>query len=123
MDLLSTAFALLTLCACGFLTWQSHVNAEDARDSCDELRAARALLKSNQLAMDNFHLQLRRLNGRVNEVRGKMRAQLVQDAPEDGLDDYRNDYRPPDPQAMQLDPELAAELALQNAPAVSPGKS
>jgi hypothetical protein len=117
MDVLSTGFAVLALLAAGFLTWQCNSYAKDARAAALELRKSQGTLHAQGLSIANLALQHRRLNGRVNAMKASPRyVEDDDDAPE--RDTRTIDAFP----ANGLDPDLAAELALQNAPAVSPGK-
>lgn len=110
MDVLSTAFALFALCACGFLAWQAHGFARDARDAARELQKSQGKIAANALTLDAHHAHLRRLEGRIAQMKQGPRRAVI-----DG------EIELPDPNG-ELDPELAAEIALQRAPAVSPGK-
>lgn len=117
MDVLSTAFALFALCACGFLAWQAHGFSRDARDAARELQKSQGKIASHTLTLDAHHAHLRRLEGRIAQMKQGRKP------PEEFVEG--RDYNVIDAPAVlngELDPELAAELALQSAPAVSPGK-
>lgn len=118
MELLSTGFALLALLAAGFLTWQCNGYARDARAAALELRKSQGTLHAQGLSLANLALQHRRLNGRVNAMKAGPR--YARDV--DELEQFEQVNAPPEGAPNGLDPELAAEIALQNAPAVSPGK-
>lgn len=108
MDVLSTAFALFALCACGFLAWQAHGFSRDARDAARDLQKSQGKIASHTLTLDAHHAHLRRLEGRIAQMKQGRKPDYVEiDAPP-----VLNG---------ELDPELAAELALQNAPPVRPG--
>jgi hypothetical protein len=117
MDVLSTGFAVLALLAAGFLTWQCNSYAKDARAAALELRKSQGTLHAQGLSIANLALQHRRLNGRVNAMKASNRY-----ATEADVDDFANEAASISTAVNGLDPDLAAELALQNAPAVSPGK-
>ena len=107
---LSTAFAVLTIVAGAFFVWQCHGYAADARDALRELKKSQGVIHSHTLTLDALHGHLRRLNGKVASMQPARRAPLDDDDPAQinlGAD---------------VDPAFAAELALQNAPAVAPGK-
>lgn len=114
MELLSTGFAFLALAACVFLTWQCNSYAREARDARNELQKSVGKLASHSLTLEDVQHQLRRLNGRVSQMK---------QGPRRAVDDY-DDLPREDPAAHlngDIDPALAAELALQSAPPVRPG--
>lgn len=87
------------------------LRAEDATDhTAKRLQESRGRLIATEKAVEELADSFRRLNGRVNAAMHRRR----------GGDD--NDLMPSgDAMREDLDPELAAQLALQRAPAASPG--
>ncbi len=111
---LSTAFALLVLFACAFLTWRAHQAAEDAKDAERSLSRTQGKLASHDLLLSALHTSVKRIDGKVGALQARLRAPVSSAAEGGDLPALADDG---------MDPELAAELALQRAPAASPGKS
>lgn len=126
MEFLSTGFALLILGACAFMLWRCHEYAEDAVDAMRSLSKSQGKLASHDLLLSALHQSVKRIDGKVGALQARLRAPLSSadgDADFPAHDEYSQRQRGIDrPNSGDVDPELAAELALQNAPAVSPGK-
>lgn len=108
-DVLSTVFALLSAAAAAFFAWSAREGAEDAGESRRELEGQ---VRAFKAAID----RISSVEGRLDRLAGRVYAQARKPQP---VDDEL-------PELVErgngvLDPELAAELALQRAPAVSPG--
>lgn len=112
MEFLSTGFALLILGACAFMLWRCHEYAEDAVDAMRSLSKSQGKLASHDLLLSALHQSIKRIDGKIGALQARLRAPV---SSADG------DVDLPAPDG-EVDPDLAAELALQNAPAVSPGK-
>lgn len=116
VGMLSTAFAVLALAACAVLAWLAYKFCDRAEEAAAELRASVGKVKSHELALDAHHQSIARINGKI--------GRLVRDGVIPPASRFAGE--PPDLAATEaalsaLDPEFAAELDLQRAPAASPG--
>jgi hypothetical protein len=117
--MLSTAFALfasllLALITLGatYVAYHAAKSAVDAHDKLErELRASRTL-REDVLALEG---RMNRLAGRVYAQVRRPREPVTVDAEPLGNGHYGVNFG-------EIDPDLAAELALQNAAPVAPGK-
>lgn len=113
LNVLFTAFALFAALAAGLFTWYTHTCTDRAIAARDELASGLRKLAALREEVETLHKRLDRVSGRVY-AQGRRPPRPVDD---DGLE--LPDLGGPN---GELDPELAAELALQSAPAVAPGK-
>jgi hypothetical protein len=113
-----TACALMFAAAAALFAWI----ADSARVECRKLHSHLSSWRLQLLQLEHEHESLvaqhRKLRGAFYGGRQSSRAAI--DGGPDG--DWPFQSGAPHP-AIDLDPELAAELALQNAPAASPGKA
>jgi hypothetical protein len=114
---LLTACSLLILAGCAFFAWQSLKHAEQALDEVRTLLKLQGKLAAHDLTLDAHHAALKRIDGKIGALQQRQRGRRL-----DPDDDFERDERTTDAFADDLDPQLAAELALQRAPAASPGK-
>lgn len=113
MDFLSTGFALLCAAVAAICCWRCARAVESCDGIANDLARSRAKILSNEHALDALSLQLRRLNGRLNAMapgNGRPRRTIDQDGIEQAVD------------VEIADDELAAELQLQRAAPVAPGR-
>lgn len=115
MDWLSTVCALLFAGVSSFFAWRAADSAQQAKHSHDRLVQSRGRLVANELAIEELQSSFKRLNGRVNAELHRRKGVVIEG-------EYEHVEQPSQPSFNGLDPELAAELALQRAPAASPGK-
>lgn len=115
MDVLSTALQLILAAASCWACYRA-IRSEDAAEKhSHDLRQSKGRLIANEQSIAELADRHVRLNGRVNAALHRLRHSPEED-----------DFEAPRPHApsngADLDPDLAAELALQNAPAAAPGK-
>lgn len=112
LNTMFTVIALIAVAASFGFAYYAHLCARAAEDDADEL--ASGLRKLVTVRED-----IEMLSKRLDRVSGRVYAQARR-APAD--DDFTPAHLVVAPGSPDLDPELAAELALQAAPAVAPGK-
>ena len=119
--MLSTAFALAAFvfaCIAAVAAWLAQRSERALHAAERDLRAAERRLNT---AADHVIA----LDGRVKTLAGRVYAQSRKSPPSDADDGEDITARGADRSyagQMQLDPDLEAELRLQSAPPISPGK-
>jgi len=115
--ILSTAFALIALLAGAAAALFAYLARRDSLECADALMSFR----SSRALLAGINDRMLAVEGRMNRLAGRVYAQARRPREDDGYDApdcaFANAEHP-----SALDPELAAELALEQAPAVSPGK-
>lgn len=122
-ELLSTGFALICALACGFAAWQTFHDSRQAHDDAMALRPALARIATLEAELMSLRAQHLKLRGTFYAAQGAGRPpSRTRDF--DDQDELEKSIRRRLVEigdVSELDPELAAELALQRAPAAGPG--
>lgn len=107
---LLTACSALALAACIFLAWQCAGHEQRTRNEAESLRRERAKLAAHELMLEAHRTAIKRIDGKVGHLqRGRTPVTIDVDTEMDYGD-------------MPIDPELAATLELQRAPAAGPAQ-
>lgn len=67
--ILSTAFQLIVLAACGFFAWRANVDAKTAQHSAQRLATARGQLTTHEAQLEALDTRIRKLSGVVYRER------------------------------------------------------
>lgn len=121
MNWLSTTIAAVMAILAAYCAWvavRAHDRARDQADSAED--HARSIARDAK-KIAALHDELESVHGRLNRLAGRVYASSRKPPAEANGDDGPGVF-PGNQQLAELDPELAAELALQTAPPVSPGK-
>jgi len=111
---LLTGLSLFAAGVCAVALWSAVRTFEKAEAMVASLERDLRALAVLRIDVDSLDTRLRRLSGTVYSPPGRVKRAAAPSAVPNGemnLDDL-----------AELDPELSAELALQHAPAASPGK-
>lgn len=103
--------------AAAFGAWLAIGASSDAKHAAQQLLRSQGKLVALEDRQAALESSLRKLHGRV----AAYRRWGIDDDPPAGGDRLVRDVPPPIVNG-DMDPELAAELALQNAPAAAPGR-
>lgn len=109
VDTISTVLALLCTGAAGFFAYCAREDSDAADAAAEELRKQRREVLELHATVGSHTTTLRRMEGKISAMKATPRVY-----------DYPVSSEQPGPELI-TDPELAAELALQNAPPVKPG--
>jgi len=116
MELLLTGCALC-LAASAFFAWRALKHSDDARAEAARLIKSQAKLASIELTLATHHTAIKRIDGKLGHMqRGNGSSARVYETEQDVHGDFLVPVAGDD-----MDPALAAEIALQRAPSKAPG--